>query len=236
MIGTSSNSLGYTSSVTKTYWCHTCKKEFRKIYIENIEVQCPMCGMTFCEELEDDNSNSQNHPSHFLPYDSSASSSSGSNQSQRAFNIPNFIFTRGIRPRTTGGLLDAIIGYLTAQNYDDDFENIINQIMMNDTNKYGNPPASKQSIDKLEKVVLDKEKIAALGVENSCAVCKDEFTPGEKCLVMPCQHHFHENCLLPWLKERNSCPICRFELPTDDEDFEKRKKAERVNNTANNSH
>ena len=63
---------------------------------------------------------------------------------------------------------------------------------------------------------------------------KDEFAQGESCLIMPCKHHFHKECLIPWLKERNSCPVCRFELPTDDEDFENRKR-NRGSNTNNNS-
>ncbi len=37
--------------------------------------------------------------------------------------------------------------------------------------------------------------------------------------VMPCSaaHAFHPPCLKPWLAAHNSCPICRHEVPTDDE-------------------
>ena len=126
-----------------------------------------------------------------------------------------------------------IIQYVSSRNYyEENLENIINQIMMNDTNKYGNPPASKKSIEKLEKIIINDEKLKSFGIENTCAVCKDEFIIGQECLLMPCQHHFHKDCLLPWLNERNSCPVCRFELPTDDEDFENRKK-NRLNNNNN---
>ena len=65
----SSNSNIYTTSSTKKYWCHICKKEFSKIYIENIEIQCTYCGNTFCEELENNISiNSELHPIHYEPF------------------------------------------------------------------------------------------------------------------------------------------------------------------------
>jgi len=42
-------------------------------------------------------------------------------------------------------------------------------------------------------------------------------------IEMPCDHVFHNACIMPWLKDHNSCPQCRYELPTDDADYEAKK-------------
>lgn len=231
----SHSNLGYTTSPIKKYWCHICKKMFTKLYIENIDIQCSECGKTFCEELETEDTNNESHPSHFQPYISPPTNNRNNNNNNNNSDIFNqFMITRNVlRPRTSVGLLDMILNYFVVQRYNQDIENIINHIMLNDPNKYGNPPASKKEVEKLEKITITDKVLENFGVENSCAVCKDEFGVGESCLVMPCKHHFHNDCLLPWLKERNSCPVCRYELPTDDEDFERRKK-EKLN--VNNNH
>lgn len=49
-----------------------------------------------------------------------------------------------------------------------------------------------------------------------CVVCKEEIEIGRDVCVLPCDHGFHWGCILPWLRKRNTCPCCRFELPTDD--------------------
>ena len=32
---------------------------------------------------------------------------------------------------------------------------------------------------------------------------------------------FHNNCVTKWLNMHNTCPLCRFELPTDNVEYEK---------------
>jgi E3 ubiquitin-protein ligase RNF115/126 len=116
---------------------------------------------------------------------------------------------------------------------EEEIENILNYIMNNDSNRYGSPPASKSEIDKLNKYILTKEKLDNYGNENICSVCKEEFQIGNECMDLPCKHYFHKDCLMPWLNQHDSCPICRFELKTEDEDYEKMKRERNNRNNGN---
>ena len=52
-----------------------------------------------------------------------------------------------------------------------------------------------------------------------CGVCGECFKA--KAVRLPCGHVFHlEECAEPWLKRHCTCPVCRYELPTDDESYE----------------
>ncbi|KAF0930204.1 hypothetical protein E2562_030851 [Oryza meyeriana var. granulata] len=103
-------------------------------------------------------------------------------------------------------------------------EQLIEQLAENDPNRYGTPPAAKSALSTLPDVIVtDAMFAAAEGAE--CAVCKEDFSPGEGAKQMPCKHIYHAECIIPWLELHNSCPICRFELPTDDPDYEGRKKS-----------
>ncbi|KAK6938973.1 Zinc finger, RING-type [Dillenia turbinata] len=106
------------------------------------------------------------------------------------------------------------------------YEALLQNLAESDGGRRGAPPASKLAILGLEtlKIVSEEEVLA-------CAICKDVVPVGETAKKLPCGHGYHEECIVPWLGSRNSCPVCRFELPTDDPDYEeeKTKKLEAAN-------
>jgi hypothetical protein len=76
----------------------------------------------------------------------------------------------------------------------------------------GNPPASKSAIESLPRVEISD---CHIGSEANCAVCTEVFEPETEAREMPCKHLFHDDCIVPWLSIRNSCPVCRFEIPSE---------------------
>lgn len=42
-----------------------------------------------------------------------------------------------------------------------------------------------------------------------CTVCLDDCPIGTEVVFLPCQHWFHRACTELWLKEHDTCPICR---------------------------
>lgn len=100
------------------------------------------------------------------------------------------------------------------------FEQLIQQLAENDPNRYGTPPASKSAVQALPSINVDAALLKSDLAQ--CAVCKDDFELGTVVKQMPCKHVYHDDCIMPWLELHNSCPVCRYELPTDDADYESR--------------
>lgn len=85
---------------------------------------------------------------------------------------------------------------------------LLQHLSENDPNRYGTPPTQKDVIESLPVVKL----------ENSlqCSVCLDDCEVGSEVTEMPCKHKFHSGCLRPWLELHSTCPVCRFQLPSDE--------------------
>eukprot|EP00850_Spirogloea_muscicola_P016228 SM000130S27115 [mRNA] locus=s130:224191:226829:- [translate_table: standard] len=99
------------------------------------------------------------------------------------------------------------------------WEQFLQQLAEQDQNRHGPPPASKTAVEAMPVIIIGPEHV---GTDASqCAVCKDEFELGTAVRQMPCKHMYHPDCILPWLEQHNSCPVCRYELPTDDPDYER---------------
>ena len=101
----------------------------------------------------------------------------------------------------------------------DAFLDLITRLSERDTGRMGTPPAAKEAVEKLETVKVTPDMHDS--EEQKCPVCQEKLE-GEA-TKMPCGHLFDNDCLKPWLHQHNSCPVCRFELPTEDPDYERQK-------------
>ena len=46
-----------------------------------------------------------------------------------------------------------------------------------------------------------------------CAICLVEWEDADEAIVLPsCEHAFHADCVLPWLKDKSTCPTCKRDV------------------------
>jgi hypothetical protein len=91
-------------------------------------------------------------------------------------------------------------------------QRVMNQLMEQNTGSNAPPPASEAAINALPKTKVDEKMLGETG-EGECSVCMDSVALGDEVVKLPCTHWFHEVCVTAWLKEHNTCPICRKGLP-----------------------
>ncbi|KAH7444048.1 hypothetical protein KP509_02G061800 [Ceratopteris richardii] len=93
-------------------------------------------------------------------------------------------------------------------------EQLIQHLADTEAGRYSASPASKSAVEAMPTISITEEH---LGTDSAyCAVCKDAFELGSEARQMPCSHLYHSDCILPWLSNHNSCPVCRYEMPIDD--------------------
>lgn len=103
------------------------------------------------------------------------------------------------------------------------FEELLEHLAGIDGLRRGAPAASASFVWKLPRIIINAEHEKMDG-GLVCPVCKDPLAVDTEANQLPCSHLYHPDCILPWLSTRNSCPVCRYELPTDDKDYEEGKR------------
>ena len=106
-------------------------------------------------------------------------------------------------------------------NYRGNFMNEILRILEQNQNEARRQqrqhhPTSNENLNKLKQFKMSekyckKEGEGKLELPN-CCICIEEIAIGQKTILLPCGHMFHNDCIVTWLKKNNTCPMCRFEI------------------------
>lgn len=233
------------SAATSCFWCYRCSRFVGVLNGRNAAVVCLDCGSGFVEEIGNllspihIDSRRRRLPAAAM-YMIGANNSSGSNLDPRRLRRNNnggggdhlpfnpVIVLRGTDASNEEGrgfelfyddgggtglrpLPTSMSEFLLGSGFDRLLEQL-SQIELNGIGRYDQRPAAKSSVEAMPTIELDQTHIAE---SSHCAVCKEAFELGSEAREMPCKHLYHSDCILPWLSIRNSCPVCRHELPTD---------------------
>lgn len=112
-----------------------------------------------------------------------------------------------------GGLFASLLNPANARRGDavytqEALDQIISNLMEQHPTSNAPGPASPEAIAALPRRNLDEVMLGPEG-RGECSVCMDDVFIGEEVVVLPCNHWFHEACASAWLREHNTCPICR---------------------------
>jgi len=81
------------------------------------------------------------------------------------------------------------------------------------------PPACQDAIDGLASIRITAEDLEDEN-NKSCCICFGDHNLDDEVARLPCGHLFHRACVAEWLLKHCTCPFCRWELETDDANFE----------------
>ncbi|KAI5659691.1 hypothetical protein M9H77_28484 [Catharanthus roseus] len=219
------------SSDRNTHWCYSCRQP---VAIQRRNAACSNCNGGFVHDLDEIlNMNFEDHNtrprfveafSNFLRQQTSVRSNVSSNHGRSDWGTENggstwnplLIFSGDmpVRMPGNGGILEFLndaLGfrrdnggdYFVGPGVEEFFEHLTT------SDQRVPPPASRSSIDNLPTVKISKKDVRS---DSHCPVCKEKFELGSQARKLPCKHLYHSDCIVPWLEQRSSCPVCRQEL------------------------
>ena len=55
----------------------------------------------------------------------------------------------------------------------------------------------------------DSENPQGVKPDEPCSICFEDFSPRVMTIVLECNHRFHTHCIMEWLQQEQTCPLCR---------------------------
>lgn len=87
-------------------------------------------------------------------------------------------------------------------------DRVMSQLMEQHSSGNAPGPASEAAIEALPQRPASKKELGE-EMKADCSICMDEVREREEITVLPCSHWFHPDCVKFWLKEHDTCPVCR---------------------------
>ncbi|WVZ61279.1 hypothetical protein U9M48_011181 [Paspalum notatum var. saurae] len=84
------------------------------------------------------------------------------------------------------------------------------------------PPNKRRRAPACSKAILGLRQITAAAdcPSAECAICLHDFDFDSDTEIsvraLPCSHAFHQDCISQWLRRNAVCPLCRYQLPTEE--------------------
>jgi len=78
------------------------------------------------------------------------------------------------------------------------------------------PQGTDENIIRSLKTVVYNDDLELPGTDRSCSICQGNYITGEEITFLPCRHHFHKECITPWLKDNRICPLCKEDVTRSD--------------------
>jgi len=218
--------MGAATSVLAGYTCHTCSMNFSidpegEHAARGGGVVCPRCGG---------------------PAERRAAATTGTPQivvtpsglvmtedTLRQLLMTQLSPAPGAQPEQVAGAIDAMLRGLRQARDGDGVDATLLEVISRsiaEAQSQQAPPTSTRVLANLPK----RKWTATQGTAgdgqagDECAICLSAYQEGDDMSVLPCKHQLHTECLTPWLKQTNSCPLCRYQLDTDSAEYEARRR------------
>lgn len=109
------------------------------------------------------------------------------------------------------------IGNESNEDYDSDSDSDHeHDLFENEEDDSRKDPVSRSLIESIPSVKITEAFIGSitstLDPPPSCSVCTEGFVFGTEAKRLPCNHIYHDDCIVMWLLRSNSCPLCRSRM------------------------